>query len=75
VDQNGQVRPLLPRTFNFFSQMAGDNAQSRIYLGIHWHFDAVEGIRCGDNIADYVFTHALTPGDAPPPVPVPAGVN
>jgi hypothetical protein len=61
IDQNGHVRPLLPRTYNTFSQMAGENAQSRIYLGIHWHFDAVEGIRCGDHIADYVFTHALLP--------------
>jgi hypothetical protein len=61
VDQNGHPRPLLPRTFNYFSQMAGENAQSRIYLGIHWHFDAVEGIRSGDGIGDYVFTHALEP--------------
>jgi hypothetical protein len=61
VDQNGNPRPLLPRTYNSFSQMAGENAQSRIYLGIHWHFDAVEGIRCGDGIGDYVITHALLP--------------
>ena len=61
VDQNGHPRPLLPRTYNYFSQMAGENAQSRIYLGIHWHFDAVEGIRSGDGIGDYVFTHALQP--------------
>jgi hypothetical protein len=60
VDQNGHARPLLPRTYNFFSQMAGENAQSRVYLGIHWEFDAAEGIRCGDAIGDYVFTHALT---------------
>jgi hypothetical protein len=61
IDQNGHARPLLPRTYNSFSQMAGENAHSRIYLGIHWHFDAVEGIRCGDKIGDYVFTHALLP--------------
>jgi hypothetical protein len=61
IDQNGHARPLLPRTYNSFSQMAGENAQSRIYLGIHWHFDAVEGIRSGDGIGDYVFTHALLP--------------
>jgi hypothetical protein len=61
IDQYGNVRPILPRTYNSFSQMAGENAQSRIYLGIHWHFDAVEGIRCGNEIADYVITHALRP--------------
>jgi hypothetical protein len=70
VDQNGHPRPLLPRTFNYFSQMAGENAQSRIYLGIHWHFDAVEGIRSGDGIGDYVFTHALQPlGSHPQALP------
>jgi hypothetical protein len=61
VDQNGVPRPLLPRTFNFFSQMAGENAESRIYLGIHYQFDAIEGIRTGDRVGDYVFTHSLTP--------------
>jgi hypothetical protein len=67
-DQNGHVRPLLPRTYNFFAQMAGENAQSRIYLGIHWEFDAATGIRCGNRIADWVFTHALQPQDSAPPV-------
>jgi hypothetical protein len=68
VDDNGHPRPLLPRTYNFFSQMAGENAQSRVYLGIHYEFDAAEGIRCGDHIADYIFTHALKPLNGPPPV-------
>ena len=68
VDQNGHIRPLMPRTYNSFSQMAGENAQSRIYLGIHWQFDAVEGIRSGDRIGDYVFTHALRPLSGPAPV-------
>jgi len=61
VDQNGSVRPLQPRSYDSFSQAAGENAQSRIYLGIHWHFDAVEGIRSGDGIADYIFNHDLRP--------------
>ena len=72
VDQNGNPRPLLPRTFNFFSQMAGENAQSRIYLGINYEFDAVEGIRCGDAIGDYVFTHALLPLDGHQRRPLPS---
>jgi hypothetical protein len=72
VDQNGNPRPLLPRTYNFFSQMAGENAQSRVYLGIHWEFDAAEGIRCGDNIGDYVFTHALAPLHGSSPVALPS---
>jgi hypothetical protein len=72
VDQNGHPRPLLPRTYNFFSQMAGENAQSRVYLGIHWEFDAVEGIRCGDHIGDFVYTHALMPLRAPVPQALPS---
>jgi hypothetical protein len=72
VDQNGNPRPLRPRTYNSFSQMAGENAQSRIYLGIHWQFDAVEGIRSGDGIGDYVFTHALRLRNAPPPMALPS---
>jgi hypothetical protein len=64
VDQNGVPRPLMPRTYNSLSQAAGENAQSRIYLGIHYHFDAVEGIRCGDHIADYIYTHSLLPEDS-----------
>jgi hypothetical protein len=72
VDQNGVARPLLPRTYNSFSQMAGENAQSRIYLGIHWHFDAVEGIRCGDGIGNYVFTRALIPLHSPRPQALPS---
>jgi hypothetical protein len=71
VDQNGVPRPMLPRTYNFFSQMAGENAQSRIYLGVHFEFDAIEGIRSGDGIGDYVFTHALAPRHGPRPVALP----
>jgi hypothetical protein len=72
VDQNGVARPLLPRTYNSFSQMAGENAQSRIYLGIHYEFDAVAGIQSGDAIGDYVFTHAAIPLCGPAPTPLPS---
>jgi hypothetical protein len=59
IDQNGKPRPLLPRSFNSFSQAAEENGQSRIYLGIHWEFDKVQGIKTGDGIADYVFAHFM----------------
>ena len=60
-DANGSVRPLAERTFSSFTQAKLENAQSRIYLGIHWSFDASEGIVSGDNVADYVFANALRP--------------
>src|SRR5262249_13999577 len=42
VDQNGQPRPLMPRSYTSFSEAADENAQSRIYIGVHFHFDKVE---------------------------------
>jgi hypothetical protein len=59
VGNDGQVRPLLPRTFNSFSQAEEENGQSRIYLGIHWSFDKTAGIRQGGRIADYVYANAF----------------
>jgi hypothetical protein len=58
---DGTVRPLSPRTFTSFSQAAEENGQSRIYLGVHWSFDKVEGIKQGTSIGDYTFDHILTP--------------
>jgi hypothetical protein len=48
--------PYSPASFPSFSDAEWENAQSRIYLGIHWHFDAVEGIKQGIHVADYVFS-------------------
>ena len=58
---DGNVRPLLARSFTSLSQAEEENGQSRIYLGIHWSFDKTEGIVQGRRVADYVFDHAFTP--------------
>ena len=55
TDQFGNTRPLVPRTFETLSQAEEENGQSRIYLGIHWSFDKVHGIRQGNQVADLVF--------------------
>ena len=60
-DHNGNVRPYMPRSFSSLSQAEEENGQSRIYLGIHWHFDKTEGIAQGRRVANYVFDHAFTP--------------
>ena len=58
---DGNVRPLAPRSFESFSQAEEENGQSRIYLGIHWEFDKTEGIAQGRRVANYVFRNAFTP--------------
>src|SRR5438874_7777124 len=60
-DNQGNVRPYMPRSFSRFSQAEEENGQSRIYLGIHWHFDKTAGIRQGEKVADYVFSNAFLP--------------
>jgi hypothetical protein len=58
---DGTVRPLIPRTFENFSQPEYENAISRLYLGIHWNFDASEGIKLGREVGNYVFDNAFRP--------------
>jgi hypothetical protein len=55
------VRALKSRHYESFSQAAAENAASRIFLGIHFRFDATEGISAGNRIADYTFDHLLRP--------------
>lgn len=43
-----------PRTFSSFTQMAAENAYSRIPLGVHIRMDCTEGLRLGYEISDAV---------------------
>jgi hypothetical protein len=61
MDNQGQVRPLTPRSFDNLTQPEDENGQSRIYLGIHWHFDKDGGITMGRQVGDYVFDNAFRP--------------
>jgi len=61
VDNQGNVRPLIPRTFSSLSEAEAENGQSRIYLGIHWQFDITEGIAQGRKVGDHVFNNAFQP--------------
>jgi hypothetical protein len=54
------VRPRVPRRFKTFSSATEENAISRIYLGIHWRFDAEKGVAAGNELADKVYETVLT---------------
>ncbi|WP_298781819.1 vanadium-dependent haloperoxidase [uncultured Polaribacter sp.] len=43
-----------PRSFTSFSEMAYENAYSRVPLGVHVEQDAIEGLRLGYEISDAV---------------------
>ena len=40
IDQPGMVRTRVVRNFKSLWQAIFENAVSRVYLGVHWHFDA-----------------------------------
>jgi hypothetical protein len=60
-DNGGITRPVVERRFSSLSQAEEENGRSRIYLGIHWSFDATEGVKQGNRVADYVFKNMLRP--------------
>jgi hypothetical protein len=57
--------PDLTRTFTSFSQAAWENAMSRVYLGVHFYWDALDGYTLGYNVGDYIYANHLRPVPAP----------
>jgi PAP2 superfamily len=53
TDNTGTVRPKFKKVFNL-TEAIEENNQSRIYLGVHWQFDAEGGEKVGTAIADKV---------------------
>lgn len=64
------------RQFTTFTQVAplavgaedspeGENGTSRVYLGIHWMFDQVDGISLGHAVANQVYNNCMTPVPEP----------
>ncbi|WP_164934159.1 vanadium-dependent haloperoxidase [Bradyrhizobium guangzhouense] len=51
----GATRPKFERKFKNLTEAEIENGQSRIWLGIHWQYDADDGIKQGKAIAKDVF--------------------
>ncbi|MFD9903125.1 vanadium-dependent haloperoxidase [Streptomyces sp. NPDC059063] len=49
------------RSYTSFSQAAKENADSRVYLGVHYPWDATDGLGLGEDIAEHVVTNKLKP--------------
>jgi membrane-associated phospholipid phosphatase len=53
--------PGVTRTFESFWAAAEEAGMSRIYGGIHWQFDNVDGLASGKMLGKYVHRHYLQP--------------
>lgn len=53
------------RTFTSFSQAARENGLSRVYLGVHFRFDADAGYSSGMLLGNYVYRNFLRPISCP----------
>lgn len=53
------------RVYDSLSDAARENARSRIYLGVHWQFDADEGLATGEKVGNYVAENFLRPVPEP----------
>lgn len=51
------------RTYHRFSEMARENGLSRIYLGVHYRFDADSAFSSGTLLGNYVMDHMLLARD------------
>ncbi|WP_327309889.1 vanadium-dependent haloperoxidase (plasmid) [Streptomyces sp. NBC_01298] len=51
--------PVKTRHFTSFSAAGKEDADSRIWLGVHYPWDATDGLAMGDKIANQVFTTKL----------------
>jgi PAP2 superfamily len=58
---SGAPFPGITRSFTSFSQAAQENADSRIYAGIHFRTACRDGVRQGKQVGRYAFRHALQP--------------
>jgi PAP2 superfamily len=61
LDTEDPSVPGVQRSFNSFSSAALENGRSRVYLGVHFQWDADAAYVSGTHLADYVFANFLQP--------------
>ncbi|MBL8811449.1 MAG: hypothetical protein JNM43_14855 [Planctomycetaceae bacterium] len=66
VNGDGTRRPVVTRKYNYIDEAVLENAYSRVYLGIHWSFDAEEGIISGSEIARFIASRVALVRVSPP---------
>ncbi len=62
-DIYGNVRPLTPLHFAGFMDAEQQNSESRVYLGVHWQFDADQGMIEGHKVADWIWNNSFQPAN------------
>ncbi len=63
LDSDDPSVPYVKRRFNSFSSAALENGRSRVYLGVHYQWDADNGYDSGTKLADFVSANFLQPLD------------
>jgi hypothetical protein len=58
---SGPPFPGIARSFKSFSQAAQENADSRVYAGIHFRSACQDGIKLGEQIGRQTFAQLLLP--------------
>ena len=59
VDPSGVPRPFVPVRYRSFQEAQEENGQSRIFNGVHWEWDSIEGQNMGVNIARFTIDNAF----------------
>jgi hypothetical protein len=58
---SGPPFPSITRSFASFSHAAQENADSRVFAGIHFPTACTDGLRLGKQVGRFVFNHSLDP--------------
>jgi len=58
-DPHAVLNSATSRAFSSFADAANENAMSRLWLGVHYRVDALDGLESGRAVADWATSHKL----------------